>query len=260
MQTLAVVLVLIAFVGAVISIINIIYPIKAIGFVNRKRAVLVFVLSFCLFAIGIITAGVSTSDNPQNGSLWLWILFAIAAYGLFRFTRRGPKKKKSARKSVPSRSVPDHEVRVRRQHASERKPGSTISPRATEGSEGSTETRGLRPFITDSPRVTKGPIRQARTARKSATRWIQPGDTATVAGRKIGGMIYLGSEPRRDRWEREGGPLIDPGLPVARIGSNYSGEGMPYWPSSLLSQKSYRTLLQSTVLIGERGIFHRVST
>ena len=71
MQTLAVVLVLIAFVGAVISIINIIYPIKAIGFVNRKRAALAFVLSFCLFAIGIITAGVSTSDNPQNESLWL---------------------------------------------------------------------------------------------------------------------------------------------------------------------------------------------
>ena len=47
MPTLAVVLVLTAFVGAIISIINIIYPIKAIGFVNRKRAVLAFVHSFC---------------------------------------------------------------------------------------------------------------------------------------------------------------------------------------------------------------------
>ena len=134
MQTLAVVLVLIAFVGAIISTINIIYPIKAIGFVNRKRAVLVFVLSFCLFAIGIITAGVSTSGNPQNGSLWLWILFVIAAYGLFRFVRRGPKKKKSDRKLVPPPSVPDQEVRVQRQHAFERKQGSTISLSATEGS------------------------------------------------------------------------------------------------------------------------------
>ena len=83
MQTLAVVLVLIAFVGAIISII-------AIGFVSRKRAVLAFVLSFCLVAIGIITAGVSTSDNPRYGSLSLWLsaLFVIAAYGLFRFVRR----------------------------------------------------------------------------------------------------------------------------------------------------------------------------
>ena len=208
MQTLAVVLVLTAFVGAVVSIINVIYPIKAIGFVSRKRAVLVLVLSFCLFAIGIITAGVSTSDNPQDGSLWLWILFVIAAYGLFRFVRRGSKKKKSARKSVPPRSVPDREVRVQRQHASARKADSTVAPSTTEGS-----------------------VRQARPARKSAARWLQPSDTATVAGRKIGGMIYLGSEPRRDSWEREGGAFIDPGLPVAKIGSDFLGEDMPYWPS-----------------------------
>ena len=44
-------------------------------------------------------------------------------------------------------------------------------------------------------------------------------------------MIYLGSEPRRDRWEREGGTFIDPGLPVAKVGSDFSGEDMPYWPS-----------------------------
>ena len=208
MQILAVVLVLIAFVGAVISIINIIYPIKAIGFVNRKRAALAFVLSFCLFAIGIITAGVSTSDNPQNESLWLWILFVIAAYGLFRFVRRGRKKKKSDRKSATPPSVADQEVRAQRQHAFERNQRSTISWSATEGS-----------------------VRQARTARKSAARWIQPGDTTNVARRKIGGMIYLGSEPRRDRWEREGGAFIDPGLSVAKIGSDFSGEDMPYWPS-----------------------------
>ena len=205
MQTLAILLVLAALVGALISTINIIYPIKAIGFVNRKRAVLAFVLSFFLFAIGIIAAGVSTSDNPQNGPLWLSILFVIAAYGLFRLVRRGRKKEKSARKSTPSPPVPDHEARIQRQPASERKPVNTVSPQTTEGS-----------------------IGQARTARKSTARWIQPGDTVNVAGRKIDGMIYLGSEPRRDRWEREGGPLIDPGLPVARIGSDYSGEGMPY--------------------------------
>ena len=39
-----------------------------------------------------------------------------------------------------------------------------------------------------------------------------------------------------------------------------TGEVLPSDSPSLLSQQSYRTLLQSTVLIGERGIFHRVST
>ena len=44
-------------------------------------------------------------------------------------------------------------------------------------------------------------------------------------------MLYLGSEPRRDSWKREGGAFIDPGLPVAKISSDFSGESMPYWPS-----------------------------
>ena len=44
-------------------------------------------------------------------------------------------------------------------------------------------------------------------------------------------MIYLGSEPHRDSWKREGRAFIDPSLPVAKNGSDFSGESMPYWPS-----------------------------
>ncbi|MCY4221864.1 MAG: TerB N-terminal domain-containing protein [Thiotrichales bacterium] len=208
MQTLAVVLVLIAFVGAIISIINVIYPIKAIGFVSRKRAVLAFFVSSCLFAIGIITAGVSTSDNPQNESLWLSIPFVIATYGLFRFVRRGSQKRKSARKSVPPHSVHDHENPIQYQHISERKSGRIVSPSKIEGS-----------------------VRRTRTTRKSTARWIQPSDMATVAGRKIGGMIYLGAEPRQESWKREGCSFIDPSLSVAKFGSDFSGLGISYWPS-----------------------------
>lgn len=62
-------------------------------------------------------------------------------------------------------------------------------------------------------------------------RWIEPGNTATVAGRTIGGMIYLGPGPRRESWGQEGNGFIDPGLAVAKIGSDISGESMPYWPS-----------------------------
>ena len=69
---------------------------------------------------------------------------------------------------------------------------------------------------------------EMHTTPRSAVRWIKPGGTSTVAGRKIGGMLYLGS---KDRWKREGGAVIDPGLPVAKNGIDYSGDGMPYWPS-----------------------------
>ena len=77
-------------------------------------------------------------------------------------------------------------------------------------------------------RATEKSISEAHTTPKHAVRWVEPESTATVAGRKLGGMIYLGSE---DRWKREGGVAIDPSLPVAENGTDFSGDGMPYWPS-----------------------------
>ena len=76
-----------------------------------------------------------------------------------------------------------------------------------------------------------GSMKGPRTASKRAARWIEPGGEATVAGRKIGGMIYLGAVSRRKSWNLEGSAFIDPALPVANVGSDYSGESLPYWPS-----------------------------
>ena len=69
--------------------------------------------------------------------------------------------------------------------------------------------------------------RYNRNIRKSNIRWVGPVDEATVAGRKIGGMIYLGSGPYE---ETAGSPFIDPNLSVAKAGSDVSGEHIPYWP------------------------------
>ena len=55
--------------------------------------------------------------------------------------------------------------------------------------------------------------------------------SVTVAGREIGGMVYLAPEHRRSAWEQMGRPFIDPGLHVLDEGNDLSGEGMPYWPS-----------------------------
>ena len=76
---------------------------------------------------------------------------------------------------------------------------------------------------------TTGTLTEDRRAMRSAMRWIAPNETVTIAGRHVGGMIYLGST--RDHWCPHGDPMIDPALPVARVGSDVTGEGMPYWPS-----------------------------
>ncbi|MDZ5698691.1 TerB N-terminal domain-containing protein [Chelativorans sp. M5D2P16] len=62
--------------------------------------------------------------------------------------------------------------------------------------------------------------------------WIPAGETVSVAGRELGGMIYVGTPPLlntygyRDKCRA----YIDPSLTVARLGSDRDGHGMPYWP------------------------------
>ncbi len=60
--------------------------------------------------------------------------------------------------------------------------------------------------------------------------WVPQGKTITVAGRKIGGMVYLGSRGDQD-WETYGDAVIDKSLPVARDESDIDGNTMSYWPS-----------------------------
>ena len=69
------------------------------------------------------------------------------------------------------------------------------------------------------------------TVESGEVAWISPGMSVTVAGREIGGMIYLAPEHRRSAWEQIGRPFIDPRLPVLAEGADLAGEGMPYWPS-----------------------------
>ena len=84
-------------------------------------------------------------------------------------------------------------------------------------------------------RATEKSIPETATAPRHAVRWVEPGSTSMVAGRKLGGMIYLGSEHARKQDDsvlyRQGDPAIDPALPVAKNGTDFSGDGMPYWPS-----------------------------
>ncbi|WP_210242845.1 tellurite resistance TerB family protein [Pararhizobium mangrovi] len=62
--------------------------------------------------------------------------------------------------------------------------------------------------------------------------WIPFGDSTSVAGRDLGGLIYVGTPPSLS----DGGygqkcrAYIDPSLPVARPGLDRDGREMPYWP------------------------------
>ena len=86
-----------------------------------------------------------------------------------------------------------------------------------------------RPPEVKSKRTTRPAKKTGRRPRRPA-RWIESGKKVVVGGRSINGMIYLGPEPRRDSWNSAGSGFINPRLSVAKIGSDYTGDGMPYWP------------------------------
>ena len=77
---------------------------------------------------------------------------------------------------------------------------------------------------------TTRPAKKTRRRPRRPARWIESGKTVVVAGRRINGKIYLGPEPRRDTWSLAGSGFIDPRLSVAKIGSDYTGDSIPYWP------------------------------
>ena len=90
------------------------------------------------------------------------------------------------------------------------------------------ERRSPQPVPPGAPSSGVPPIRKPR---RVPVRWIPSGDITTVSGRPIGGMVYIGSESPRDGSYRHGGIAIDPRLSVAKVGTDLSGETMPYWPS-----------------------------
>ena len=76
--------------------------------------------------------------------------------------------------------------------------------------------------------------RTAKTRRKATTGtgWVSSSETVKVAGRDIGGMIYVGLPPRSREFGYRGKvrAYINPSLAVARKGVDTSGDGLPYWP------------------------------
>ena len=60
--------------------------------------------------------------------------------------------------------------------------------------------------------------------------WIHQGESVTVAGRNIGGMVYLGYREDQKRGSH-GDPVIDVTLRVARIGLGIGNQDIAHYPS-----------------------------
>ena len=76
------------------------------------------------------------------------------------------------------------------------------------------------------------PTQEATSTTTVATlKWVNYEQSAVVAGRNIGGMVYLGPDLRQGALSATWKPTIVPTLPVAASGPDITGDGMPYWPS-----------------------------
>ena len=62
--------------------------------------------------------------------------------------------------------------------------------------------------------------------------WVPSTESAVVAGRKIGGLVYVGTPPilNRHGYSEICRAVIDPSLSVTRAGSDKEGIGLPHWP------------------------------
>ena len=87
-----------------------------------------------------------------------------------------------------------------------------------------------KPVSTGTREVIRSYQEQTRTPAVTALKWVDYEEKAVVAGRNIGGMVYLGPDPRRGGLSAASRPTIVPTLPVAASGPDISGDGMPYWP------------------------------
>lgn len=76
-------------------------------------------------------------------------------------------------------------------------------------------------------------------------RWVPQGHSVEIAGRNIGGLVYVGTPPRVGQYREKCRAYIDPMVSVSRNGNDLDGNGMGYWPSySEISTSSRATYLE----------------
>ena len=102
--------------------------------------------------------------------------------------------------------------------------------RGNTSSAAATSTLG-KPVSAGVSEVMRPPREGTSTTAVTALKWVNYEETAVVAGRNIGGMVYLRTDQRRGGLSATEKPIIVTTLPVAASDPDISCDGMPYWPS-----------------------------
>ncbi len=230
----------------VLAAICIILPIRRVRLVTRLRALCVLVLA----CVGYVAVGYVLGEYGLYGQPgpWGWLVVLAVGFGIIRFVladrRRRPASVRPSDRPTSHLPSATETAELAGAHVTRTEqvsePTFVESPRAggapqVEAQRKPTSGTPLTPGFSEAGVPLKATIGsrlgRARRAPRSGTHWIAPGGDVHVAGRNLGGMIYVGSEIRRDTWEQANNTLIDSGLPVAKFGTDPAGESLPYWPS-----------------------------
>ena len=218
----------------------IILPLPRIRLITRLRALGVLVLA----CVGYVAVGYVLGEYGLYGrpGPWGWLVVLAAGFGILRFVL-ADRRRKAVGIRIPDTS--SAKMPVTDSLADVDNPNVALAENVPEHppvnspqvggplrtSSGEPVNDGT-PAEVVSPPAHVAPRRgQVRRIPRTGTHWIDPGDNVKVAGRHLGGMVYVGSETLRDTWEQANNALIDPRLPVAKLGTEFGGESLPYWPS-----------------------------
>ena len=160
--------------------------------------------------------------------LWLGLAFGVlVAFGsgvLEGLAKRSP------------RHMPDAEARTEQADPTKRRTGSPPQRHQAQQLVGQGQDQ-IRQRATIEPleAVTTEKVSKKRTVEQNANPragWVPSTESVTIAGRNIGGMVYVGTAPRLNnfRYEDKCRAYIDPSLSVAPNERDPAGHLMPYWP------------------------------
>lgn len=172
------------------------------------------------FVIALIIGGIFI----QPGNEGFLVLFSFIAPGLMVWWY---EKNRARRLEAKAETQPTTQAAVVDQ--------STIRQRSAAATATAQASRVFNQPRLSGTAPTVAPVRQVAPPPAVSTRrqgWVPKGQTVSVCGRDIGGMVYVGTPLTLNRYGygEKCRAYIDPSLPVAPEGNDKAGAGMSYWP------------------------------
>ncbi|MGK8234579.1 TerB N-terminal domain-containing protein [Roseovarius sp. MS2] len=184
------------------------------------------VFSHTLFFVLVLIISAFFIDHISDGSLVL-IMFVAPAVLVWLYEKRRTRRLAAAQPLISA-------VDVAKVTPAAINDTSAVT-RASAAAEWPKISAPPLPPVNNAPPPPVAPVRAVPPPTVKSSRiqgWVAKGQTVSVRGREIGGMVYVGTAPSIDRYGygEKCRAYIDPGLTVAREGNDIEGAGMPYWP------------------------------